>query len=149
MDAPTESLLVIDNGRKFDSDCVNALVSLGYRDLVHVTFEEGPKAVSSLARFEAVVVNWANTLAARVVSSVVRAATDSHACSGALMISPFCTAENVSLFRSVGVCAWLRVPYTRRDLGSRLRYTIEGERRQRRIPVLVERRRSPVMPAYA
>jgi hypothetical protein len=149
MTAPTESLLVIDNGRKFDSDCVNALVSLGYRDIVHVTFEEGSNSVSSLARFEAVVINWANTLAAKAVSMVVRAATSHGACAGGLMISPYCTSDNVKLFRSVGVCAWLRVPYTRRDLGARLRYTIEGERRQRRIPVLIERRRSLPMPAYA
>ncbi len=145
----TESLLVIDNSRKFDSICVNALSSLGYRSIVHATFEDGIKVLSPYARFDAVVAYWNNELPAIAVSAVIRAARDHCSCDAVLMISSFCTSENVKLFRSAGVCAWVTVPFTRRDLDARLRYALEGERRHRQIPILVERRWRQPMPTAA
>ena len=145
----TESLLVIDDGRKFGSLCVNALSSLGYRNLIHTTFEDGIKARAGFPRLDAAVVHWNNELTAEVVGAIIRSAIDRCGCAGVLMVSSFCTAETVQQLRSAGVSAWVRVPFTRRDFAARLRYTIEGERRHGDLPVPVERRRGVPMPAFA
>ncbi|MBI1778275.1 MAG: hypothetical protein HYR63_23300 [Proteobacteria bacterium] len=145
----TESVLVIDNSRKFDSLCVNALSSLGYRDISHATFEDGIRTLSSFARFDAVVGHWDNDLPASAVSTVIRSAMSLAGCEGALVISPFCTSENIRLFRRAGVCAWVSVPFTQRDLDARLRYALEGERRRQHVAVPIERRQREPMPAFA
>jgi hypothetical protein len=145
----TESLLVIDNGRKLDSIPVNALSSLGYRNITHVGFDEGLRAIVTLARLDAVVVYWSNELSAGEVAQLIGAAKTHCSCEAALMISAFCTEANIQTFRKAGISAWVTVPFTRRDLGARLRYALEGERRQAHIPVPVERRRQAPMPAFA
>ena len=144
----TESLLVIDDGRKFDSDCVNALSSLGYRNIAHSSFED-VKRLALSSRFDALVMFWKNDLLAQAVAGIVRSVMKQCGCDGALMISSFCTSTNVELFRAAGICAWVTVPFTRRDLDARLRYALEGERRSRRVPVPVDRRRRAPMPAFA
>jgi hypothetical protein len=145
----TESLLVIDNGRKLDSIPVNALTSLGYRNIAHASFEAGIRAIVSYSRADAVVVYWSNEWSANAVAETIRQALTHLRCESALMVSPFCTRANVETFREAGVTAWVTVPFTRRDLDARLRYALEGERRQFQIQVLAERRRRAPMPAFA
>jgi DNA-binding response OmpR family regulator len=145
----TEALLVIDNDRKFDSIPVNALTSLGYRNIAHASFEDGVRAFVSLSRADAVVFYWNNNWSADAVALAVRHALEHMTSATAVMISSFCTRANVDIFRKAGVSAWVTVPFTRRDLDARLRYALEGERRQAHIPVLAERRRREPMPAFA
>ena len=145
----TESLLVIDNGPKFDSIPLNALSSLGYRSIEHAGFDHGARAFTGLPRIDAIVVYWANGLPAEFVAETIRTAMTYSACEAALMISSYCTEANVGLLRRAGVAAWVTVPFTRRDLAARLRYTLEGERRVISRPVSIERRFRAPMPAFA
>jgi hypothetical protein len=145
----TETLLVIDSGRKSESIPVKALAGLGYRNIAHANFDDLIKAYSAFPRLDALIVYWRNELPADAVSLSVRAVMSGCECEAAVMISPFCTKTNIEAFRAAGISAWVTVPFTRRDLDARLRYALEGERRRLHMPVLVERRRQSPIPAFA
>jgi hypothetical protein len=64
---------------------------------------------------------------------------------GALIVSPFSTEENADLFRTSGARMWVRYPFTKEQFDHRLQHLLV-DRRRRRQPIVIERRR-PVLEA--
>ena len=138
-----EAILLLEPHPYPRNEYAAQLTGLGYEKLLYSDYAGGvPFDAAGVLRLDAVVGVWNDgTVAAdrfaRAVSSAAAAAT----AQGALIISPFATAENARLLGRSGARTWLLPPVADAELDARIQLLIHGERRREVKPVVIERRR--------
>jgi len=119
------------------------LTGLGYEKLLYSDYAGGaPFNATAVLRLDAVVAVWNDeAVDADRFAGVVAGAASAATAHGALVISPFATAENARRLGQSGARAWLVPPVADDELDARLQLLVHGERRREVKPVAVNRRR--------
>ncbi len=145
-----ETILLLEHHPEKRSLCASGLCALGYRHVSYLNFAQFETLPPVRETIDAVVAVWTDPdIAFSTVLHMVGHATDLPGARGALIVSPFSTEEHASLLRHCGARAWIRYPFLAEKFGKRLRYLLDGERRQSQLVVPFERRREPVYPEAA
>lgn len=142
-----ETILLLEHQPQVSSTCRHALGSLGYRRVLYRDYRRSGSVVPVGHTIDAVVAAWTDREIDRdAFLAAVEGATELPNARGALVVSPFSTPANAERLRDCGAKAWVRSPFSMAQFESRLRFLLDGDRRQRIEPVGFERRREPVFP---
>ena len=138
-----ETILLLEARPFATSEYAGLLSLLGYTQLLYSNYADGVAFTGSGAHIDAVMAVWIDGfIAADRFARAVANASGLRGVRGALVVSPFATADNARLLGRSGVRAWVRPPVIAPDLAARLQVLIHGERRQRLQTVAAERRLS-------
>jgi len=137
-----ETILLLEPRPYARNQYAAQLTGLGYQKLLYSDYAGGaPFDAAAAVRLDAVVAVWNDGAVAvdrfaRIVASAAAAAT----ARGALVISPFSTADNARLLAQSGARAWLLPPVGDGEIDARIQLLVHGERRHEVKPVVIERR---------
>ncbi len=146
----SETILLLEHVPLSTSVCASALETLGYERVCYAQFTPDGEVTPTAEEIDAVVAVWTDYDIDRyVVLDMIASATSLPHARGALVISPFSTAENAELFKQSGARAWLRYPFQASQFDQRLRYLFHGDRRERFLTVPHDQRRDPIYPVAA
>lgn len=148
-----ETILLFESCPYVRSQYSGVLNQLGFWRLLFANYAEGPGFAAGIAPFDAVIAVWTDAdINVNQFARAVANATSLLKVRGALVVSPFTTADNVQLLARSGAKGWARPPVSNGELAARLRVLLHGDRRvaaERRLETrrqAVDRRHSPLYP---
>jgi hypothetical protein len=144
----SETILLLEAVPYVENRYAGPLTALGFWQLLYFNYTDAASFRALAAEIDAVVAVWTDPgVAAERFARAVANATSLVGVRGALIISPYATAENARLLQRSGARAWARPPVSLTELGSRLDCLVRGERRRAVRPVPIDRRSSTLYPA--
>ncbi len=147
MSLRSETILLLEPRVTPVSPCARALAALGYDRVYYADFSCLDRVSRLDEVIDAVVAVWTDyDIAPRTVQRTVTKAMQLPHARGAMIVSPFSTGENADLFRASGARGWVRYPFTKEQFDQRLQHLLVDRRRLRQ-PIVIERRRAPLMEA--
>jgi hypothetical protein len=144
----SETILLLEAVPYVETRYGGPLTALGYWQLLHFNYNDALSFRSLAAEIDAVVAVWTDGgVAAERFARAVASATSLVGVRGALVISPFATADNARLLQRSGARVWARPPVSLTELGARLDCLVRGDRRRIAQPVVLDRRSAALYPA--
>ena len=154
MRSRNETILLLDSRPYAGNKYAGALNALGYWQILYADYTESSAFVGNASAFDAVVGVWTDAaVAPERFARIVAYVTGLPRVRGALVVSPFTTADNARLLAGSGAKGWARPPVSLVEFGARLGCLLHGDRRmhvERRVlpdrPDSPDRRHEPLYP---
>jgi hypothetical protein len=144
----SETILLLEPVPYTENRYAGPLTALGYWQLLYSNYSDATSFRTLSAEVDGVVAVWTDAgVAAPRFARAVANGTSLVGVRGALIISPFATADNARLLQRSGARAWARPPVSLTELGSRLQCMLYGDRRRLAQPIVLDRRRTGLFPA--